>query len=127
MTISETGQSNTIFSLALELITHPNIDVHVASFPILRRRAEQLSSSARVSKQIHPNSSFTFHEISGMSFGESIEAKGLSSALFPHPPMAKSHNEGFEKLITMLTSWTGQGAVRHFQLTSPPRNLTVDR
>ena len=116
MTVAETGQSNTIFALALELITNPNIDVHVASFPALRRRVEELLSSVRVVEQTHPNSSFTFHEIGGMSLGESIEAKGLSGTSFPHPPMARSSDEGIEKLIIMLTSWNGKGAICYFDL-----------
>jgi hypothetical protein len=67
MTVAEAGQSNSILALALELLTHPNVDVHVASFPVLRKRAEELSSSARVVERKHPGSTFTFQEIDGMA------------------------------------------------------------
>ena len=80
MTLSETGQSNSIFALSLELLAHPNVDVHVASFPILRDRGEKLSSSANVVERKHPDSSFTFHEIDGMSLGEAVGSKGVNEA-----------------------------------------------
>lgn len=102
-------------------MTHPNIDVHVASFPVLRNRAEELSSSMSVTEKAHPDSSFTFHDISGISFEDAIEAKGLDGTSFPHPPLAKSHNEGIDKLIIMLTCWNGEGKTRH----SP--GLDIDR
>ncbi|KAF9644590.1 hypothetical protein BDM02DRAFT_3121631, partial [Thelephora ganbajun] len=77
MTVAEAGQSNSIFAPALELLTYPNVDVHVASFPVLRKRAEELSYAARVVERKHPDSSFTFHEIGGMSLREAFESKGL--------------------------------------------------
>jgi len=120
MTVSETGQSNSIFALSLELLTHPNVDVHVASFPILRKRAEELSSSAKVVQRKHPDSSFTFHDIDGMSLGEAVESKGLTGASFPHPPIARSHDEGINKLIIMLTGWNGKGTTHHFRFFPPP-------
>ncbi|KAF9779593.1 hypothetical protein BJ322DRAFT_1167873 [Thelephora terrestris] len=52
LTVSEAGQSNSILALALELLTHPNIDSHIASFPILQKRVEQLSSTAKVADRI---------------------------------------------------------------------------
>ena len=123
ITLPETGQSNSIFALALELTTHPNTDVHVASFPALRNRAEELSSSTRVTEKAHPDSGFTFHEIGGISFEAAIEAKGLSGASFPHPPLAKSHDEGISKLIIMLTCWNGEGTTRHPCFTSAHMRL----
>lgn len=109
LTISEAGHSNSILTLALELLTHPNIDVHVASFPILRKRAEQLSSSAKVLEGKHPGSTFTFHDIGGMSLGEAIWSKGATGSSIPHPPMAKSHEHGMNNLMLLLASWNGKG------------------
>jgi hypothetical protein len=113
--------SNTIFALSLELLAHSNIDVHVASFPGLRQRAEGLLSSAKVGDKKHPDSSFTFHDIGGIGFAEANGAKGLSGASTPHPPLARSHNEGINKLIILLTIWNGQGTPRHLYFTSPTR------
>jgi hypothetical protein len=38
---AESGQANTILALALEALTRPHVQVHVASFPILKRRVER--------------------------------------------------------------------------------------
>jgi len=100
MTVAEAGQSNSIFTLALELLAHPNVDVHVASFPVLRKRAEELSGSARVAERKHPDSTFTFQEISGLSLQEAFELKGLPEATWPHPPLARTR-EGLDTLIVV--------------------------
>ena len=115
MTLHESGQSNSILALSLELLTHPNVDVHVASFSTLRKRAEGLSSSAKVVERKHPGSSFTFHQIDGMSSIEAFESKGLTEASWPHPPLARSHGEGIEKLIVILTGWNGKGTTHHLR------------
>ena len=120
MTIAEAGQSNTIFALALELLTHPNVDVHVASFPVLRKRAEELLSSARVVGRKHPGSTFTFQEVGGMSFQEAIELKGMPKGAWPHPPLARTHDEGLNKFVILGTGWSGEGTNRHSWLASPP-------
>ena len=118
MTFAEAGQSNSIFALAFELLTHPNVDVHVASFPVLRKRAEELSNSARVVERKHPSSVFTFQEIGGMSPREAGESKGLSEATIPHPPLARTHDEGLNTLITLATGWNGKGTTCCFWFTS---------
>ena len=125
MTFVEAGQSNSIFALALELLTHQNVDMHVASFPVLRKRAEELSSSARVVERKHPSSTFTFQEIGGMSPREAAESKGLGEATLPHPPLARTHDKGLNTLITLVTGWSGKGTTRHFWLTSPPLTQSV--
>lgn len=114
LTISEAGHSNTILALALELLTYPNIDVHVASFPVLRKRAEQLSNSAKVVQGKHSSSTFTFHDIGGMSLGEAVWSRGANASTIPHPPMAKSHERGMNNLMLLLASWNGKGMIHHF-------------
>lgn len=126
MTVSAAGHSNSILALSFELLTHPNIDVHVASFPVLRKRAQELSNSARVVKERHPSSNFTFHEIDGMSEEEAGESKGLGGASFPHPPLAKSHDEGVHKLIVLVSAWNGKGMPRHLHFTPPMCGLKTN-
>ena len=123
MTAAEAGQSNSIFALALELLTHPNVDVHVASFPALRKRTEEMSSSAKVMERKHPGSTFTFQEVGGMSLREAVESKGLKEASLPHPPLARSHGEGLNTLLILVAGWNGKGTTRHFRFTSPSRSL----
>ena len=120
MCISEAGHSNSILALALELLTHQNIDVHVASFPILRKRAEQLVSSAGVAGRKHPSSTFTFHDIDGMSLGECVWSKGLTGASFPHPPLARTHEHGIKNLITLIATWNGKGVFDGHCFAFPP-------
>ena len=113
MTISSAGHSNSIFALSLELLTYPNIDVHFASFPPLRKRAQELSSSVNVLREKHSSSNFMFHEIDGMNETEAIESKGLRVASIPHPPLARSHDEGINKLLILLSPWNGKGMPCH--------------
>ena len=112
ITLAEAGQSNSIFALALELLTHPNVDVHVASFPVLRKRAEELSSSARVVERKHPGSTFAFQEIDGMNFQEATESKGVPEAAWSHPPLARTHDEGLNKFVILGIGWSGNGTAR---------------
>lgn len=110
MTVAVAGQSNSILTLALELLTHQNVDVHVASFQILRKRAEKLSAAPVVVGGKHPGSSFTFHAIDGMNLGEAIMSKGLAGVVtFSHPPMAKNRDDGMNKLTTLGAIWNGKG------------------
>jgi hypothetical protein len=119
ITIAEAGQSNTIFALALELLTHPNVDVHVASFPVLRKRAEKLSTSACAVERKHPGSTFAFQEISGMALREAAELGGVSEATWSHPPLARTRDEGLNKLNTIVIGWNGKGTIRYFWPASP--------
>ena len=126
ITSAEAGQSNSIFALALELLAHPNIDVHVASFPALRKRAEESFNSIKVVKTKHLDSSFTFQEIGGQSLQEAVRSKQswTSAADFPHPPLARTHDDGLSKLVTLRSGWDGKGTTRrHFWLFSPPIQL----
>ena len=116
MSVAEAGRYNSVFALALELLTHLNVDVHVASFPILRKRAEELSSSAGVVERKHPASTFTFQEISGMSLREACEPRGLAEDSWPHPPLARTRDKGLDTLITMMTSLHRKGTTCYFWL-----------
>jgi hypothetical protein len=97
VTVAEAGQSDSILALALELLTRPNVDVHVASFPVLRKRAEE---PARVVGRKHPGSTFAFQEIGGMSVREAANSKGLTKATLPHPPLARIHDAGLNTLFS---------------------------
>ena len=121
ITTADAGQSNSILALALQLLTHPNIDVHVASFPVLRKRAEELLGYESVVKTKHPDSSFTFQEIDGLSVNEAGQSRGLDITTFPHPPLARARDDGLNKMMAMISSWNGRGTTRrHFRLSLPP-------
>lgn len=78
VTKAECGQSNTILALALEASTRHRLQVHIASFPVLKRRVERLSSK------------LNFHPLDGQGTFETPEAHGLSEQDLPHPPVTQS-------------------------------------
>lgn len=121
--VSEAGHSNSILALALELLTHPNTDVHLASFPTLRKRAEQLSSSPKVVQNKHPSSTFTFHDIGGASLGEAFVSKATAGFSITHPPMAKSHDNGMSNLMLVIAAWNGKGTVRRFRMSTQTHGI----
>ena len=96
LTNSESGQANTILVLALEALTRPQVEVHIASFPTLRRRVEKLS----------PN--LNFHALDGKGMFESVAEKGLTEDMLPHPPMRKGHTTHGRKLGRALAGWDGK-------------------
>ena len=77
VTNAESGQSNTILAMALEASTRQNVQVHVASFPVLKPRVERLSSK------------LIFHPLDGQGSFETFAAKGVPEEKFPHPPATK--------------------------------------
>jgi len=96
LTNSESGQANTILALALEALTRPHVEVHIASFPTLRRRVERLS----------PN--LNFHALDGKGMSESVPEMGLTEDMFPHPPTRKGLTVHGRSLGQVLAGWDGK-------------------
>ena len=92
VTNSESGQANTILAMALEATTRPHIEVHVASFPVLKRRVERLSPK------------INFHPLDGKEMIEMLLAQRVSEETLPHPPTTKSY-EPYQKMEFFLTGW----------------------
>jgi len=97
-TNSESGQANTILAMALEATTRPHVEIHVASFPALKRRVESLSPK------------IDFHPLDGKSIFETAAARGLSEDRFPHPPTTKSYKPYGQSFVIALTGWDGECA-----------------
>ena len=106
LTNAESGQSNTILALALEASTRPNLEVHLASFPVLKRRVERLSSK------------IVFHDLDGHGSFENFAAHGLPEEDFPHPPVTKS----FMAYDRLQHNWDGE---RTFSLSAGMERVTV--
>ena len=96
LTNAESGQSNTILALALEASTRQQAEVHVASFPILQRRVEKLSSKIK------------FHPLDGKGTFEIFEARGISERDLSHPPVTKS----FVAYDRLQLVWDGECAFK---------------
>jgi hypothetical protein len=58
-----------------------------------------------------------------MSLEEAVKSKGLSAASLPHPPLARSHDEGINKLIILLSAWNGKGTLPWLHFTTPPMRI----
>ena len=68
LTNSEHGQAQTQLALAYELLSRPDIEVHLASFPALAPRTVEVSklhgaSNRDAAKSANPGKSIVFHPI----------------------------------------------------------------
>lgn len=97
ITNSESGQANTILALALEASTRPHVEVHIASFLVLKPHAERLSSK------------FHFHPLDGKHMFEALAAQGLTERNLPHPPATKSFAV-YDNLGLGMVGWDGECA-----------------
>jgi len=98
VTNSESGQANTILAMAVEATTRPHVQVHVASFPTLKRRIERLSPK------------INFHPLDGKDMSEMAAAQGLLGESIQHPPTTKSF-EPYSFLALMVAVWDGECAL----------------
>jgi len=95
VTNSESGQANIILAMAVEAAARPHVQVHVASFPVLKQRVEGFSPQ------------LNFHPLDGKAMAEARVARGLSAGADPHPPTTKSF-EPYRDLPPMLAGWDGE-------------------
>ena len=95
VTNSESGQANTILAMALEATTRPHVEVHIASFPVLKRRVERLS----------PN--INFHALDGTDLAQMMVARGFSEENVAHPPTTKSFKAYRQMMPAVLAGWDG--------------------
>jgi hypothetical protein len=95
LTNAESGQANTILATALEALARPHVEVHVASFPILKRRVKGLSPK------------LNFHALDGVDMRESLLGQGFSEADSSHLPARKNFAAYGRPLPLFLTGWNG--------------------
>ncbi|KAF9645619.1 UDP-Glycosyltransferase/glycogen phosphorylase [Thelephora ganbajun] len=102
-THAESGQANTILALALELLTRPHVQVHIASFPSLSRRVHGL------------NQAIKFHSLDGSDMLHALPAQGLTEESVKHPPVTKSWRLYDHLLVPALTVWDGEEYMRIYK------------
>ena len=95
VTNAESGQANTVLALALEVSTRPHVQVHIASFPVLKSRVERL------------NPTFNFHPLDGTEMAKVLATRGLSAKELPHLPTTKSY-AAYDKAGLGLVGWDGE-------------------
>ena len=96
LTNSESGQSNTILATALEALTRPHVEVHVASFPVLKRRVEKLDPR------------LNFHALDGKPATEIAQGLGFSAIDARHPPLRKRIMVDERILQVGYAGWDGE-------------------
>ena len=102
LTNAESGQANTILAMAVEALTRPQVEVHVASFPILKRRVERLSPKLK------------FHALDGKDMVESLAQRGFSADNMSHPPGREGFAAFGRPLGLMFTGWDNECMSRSF-------------
>lgn len=95
VTNAESGQANTVLALALEASLRPSVEVHVASFPILKHRVEKLSPK------------LNFHSLDGDHMFEVFSKQGFLERDMSSPPTTKSFVP-YEDMSRGLTVWNGE-------------------
>lgn len=96
LTNAESGQANTILATAHEASTRPNVEVHIASFPILERRVQKLSSK------------LNFHPLDGKDLVEVLRVQGYLESNLPHPPTTRDYTAYSEYLAAIIAGWDGE-------------------
>lgn len=100
VTNAESGQANTILAMALEASTRPQLEAHVASFPILERRVTRLSPTV------------VFHPLDGVDMKEAMTAQGWVSGTFAHRPRSGVFKAYGRNMALILTAWEGDAYMR---------------
>lgn len=103
-THAESGQSNTILALALELQTRQQAEVHIASFPILSRRISGLHQAIK------------FHPLDGMTMIDTLPLRGMTEEGIKHPPVTKSWDLYDRLLVPALVIWNCKGSSPYVSL-----------
>lgn len=102
VTNSESGQANTILALALEASARPHVEVHIASFPFLKRRVESLSPK------------LNFHPLDGKDMTAMYRSHGFSEEDTPHLPTTKSFAAYGRIMALSMAGWDGKCALFPF-------------
>ena len=103
-THAESGQSNTMLALALELQARSNVEVHIASFPALSRRVYGL------------NRAIKFHPLDGQTVAQALSSRGITEETIKHPPLTKSWDFYDRLLVPSLVIWSDGGSFSRLSL-----------
>ncbi|KAK7415566.1 hypothetical protein QQX98_005812 [Neonectria punicea] len=108
---SEHGLSNVHLATASALLeNYPDMDVHYASFPSVRRNLERISSFAR--EKAPGISDVVFHELKGLTFAQAIMKEGRS---FISAPGRAGIASLAEHIQLWISPWTVEDHVELFE------------
>ncbi|KAL4866961.1 hypothetical protein BDV12DRAFT_198689 [Aspergillus spectabilis] len=121
---SEHGQTNIVLAIIHELLVRGEVNVHLASFPVLEKRLEKLLRDNEQSYDANYRSRIHFHPVRGPSNTEIFIRTGKRGAF--HPPGYTGSVLGFKSLCEDIWGWTEseyvdiyQSCVEIIQKTNP--------
>lgn len=108
---SEHGLSNVHLATSSALLeNYPDLDVHYASFPGVRRKLENISSFARA--KTPAASDIVFHELKGLTFAQAIAKEGKG---FISPPGWTGIASLAEHIQLWISPWSAEDHVEMFE------------
>ncbi len=127
LTNSEYGQANVMLAVVHELLLQREFDIHIASYPTLGRRINDLHASL-TSKEI---SSLTFHALPGQALIDAFASRGDEFGT-PHHPGIQGTIKSYNEIQNVVAPWDGpeyiEGYNRCLELfeTLQPAMVVVD-
>lgn len=110
---SEHGQTNIILALAHELLLRGDIDIHIGSFPALKKRVDKLLNDNAPLYNSTYASRIHFHPVRGPSNTDVFVRTGKRGAF--HPPGYEGSILGFKSLIEDIWGWNEEEYVDVYQ------------
>ncbi|KAK0196224.1 putative UDP-glucoronosyl and UDP-glucosyl transferase [Armillaria mellea] len=102
-TNSEYGQANIVLSVAHELCFRPDVEVHIASFPVLSPRIRDLQDRLRVTGS---SARIFFHPLRGISLKEA-RIRRIGTNTPTHAPTLSGAFRSFRRLPYYVAEWSG--------------------
>ncbi|KAL5340196.1 diacylglycerol acyltransferase-domain-containing protein [Aspergillus crustosus] len=101
---SEHGQTNIVLAIIHELLVRGEVNIHLASFPVLEKRLEKLLRDNEQCYNATYRSRIHFHPVRGPSNTEIFIRTGKRGAF--HPPGYQGSVLGFKSLCEDIWGWT---------------------
>lgn len=110
---SEHGQTNIVLAIIHELLVRGEIDIHLASFPVLEKRLNKLLHDNEAAYDAEYRSRIHFHPVRGPSNTEIFIRTGKRGAF--HPPGYTGSVLGFKSLCEDIWGWTEEEYVNIYE------------
>ncbi len=109
LTNSEYGQANVMLAVVYELLLQGEFNIHVASFPNLERRVNDLHATLNL-KAI---SNLTFHALPGPTLTDAIALRGDEFGS-PRRPGVRGAIESYGEIQNVVAPWNGHEYIQGY-------------
>jgi hypothetical protein len=107
LTCSEYGQANVVLAVTQELLATNEVDIHVASWPLLESRIQALTRQQSERKPVLEKNQIKFHAIPGLSMLDAtLKNHNVSKDSIPHKPGFAGGARFRELAPQVLACWT---------------------